>query len=183
MYFWLETVKWYHSAGSLSRYGWNQWHYAEDCCVIYYGFLTEMTRFNQGNGFTCVYVHVHLSLKRSSETAAVMMNDLLVSVQLCVIGRVCDEFTDGLFSWLLVHVFFWSNSSAWMLLENNYHENLLKMYSPSGHPRCRWVVSLSDLEKCSITSLAYQWILCSEWVPSEWESKHNPQVIHTTPVH
>uniref|UniRef100_A0A673N2C6 Protein bicaudal D homolog 1-like n=1 Tax=Sinocyclocheilus rhinocerous TaxID=307959 RepID=A0A673N2C6_9TELE len=25
----------------------------------------------------------------------------------------------------------------------------------------------TDLEKCSITSLAHQWILCSEWVPSE----------------
>ncbi len=30
----------------------------------------------------------------------------------------------------------------------------------------------TDLEKISITSLAQQWILCSEWVPSEWESKH-----------
>ncbi len=44
-------------------------------------------------------------------------------------------------------------------------------------------VSLSDLGKCRILSLAQQWILCSEWVPSEWESKqlikhHNdPQVI------
>ncbi len=31
-------------------------------------------------------------------------------------------------------------------------------------------------------------MLCSEWVPSEWESKqlknnNNPQVIHTSPVH
>ncbi len=32
-------------------------------------------------------------------------------------------------------------------------------------------VSSSDLEKSSITSLAHQWILYSEWVPSEWESK------------
>ncbi len=32
-------------------------------------------------------------------------------------------------------------------------------------------VSSSDLEKFSITSLAQQSILCSEWVPSEWESK------------
>ncbi len=30
-------------------------------------------------------------------------------------------------------------------------------------------VSSSDLEKCSITSVSQQWILCSEWVPSEWE--------------
>ncbi len=57
------------------------------------------------------------------------------------------------------------------------------MYSHSGHPRCRGVSS-SDLEKCSIISLAQQWMLCSEWVPSEWESK---QLIKTsqlyTPVH
>ncbi len=32
-------------------------------------------------------------------------------------------------------------------------------------------VSSSDLEKCSIASLAHHWILWSEWVPSEWESK------------
>ncbi len=44
-------------------------------------------------------------------------------------------------------------------------------------------VSSSDLEKCSITSLAHQWILCSEWVPSEWESKQLIiTVIHTTLV-
>ncbi len=45
---------------------------------------------------------------------------------------------------------------------------------------------LSDLEKCWIASLAHQWILCSEWVPSEWESKQlikTSQVTHTTPVH
>ncbi len=45
---------------------------------------------------------------------------------------------------------------------------------------------IKDLEKCSIASLAQQWILCSEWVPSEWESKQlikTSQVIHTTPVH
>ncbi len=30
----------------------------------------------------------------------------------------------------------------------------------------------TDLEKFRITSLAHQWILCSEWVPSEWVSKH-----------
>ncbi len=30
-------------------------------------------------------------------------------------------------------------------------------------------VSSSDLEKCSIASVSQQWILCSEWVPSEWE--------------
>ncbi len=38
--------------------------------------------------------------------------------------------------------------------------------SPSGHTRCRCVCFFigKDLEKC--ISLAHQWILCSEWVPS-----------------
>ncbi len=31
--------------------------------------------------------------------------------------------------------------------------------------------SLNQIEKCSIASLTHQRILCSEWVPSEWESK------------
>ncbi len=37
----------------------------------------------------------------------------------------------------------------------------------------RWVCLFiwTNLEKFCITSLAHQWILCSEWVPSEWESK------------
>ncbi len=37
------------------------------------------------------------------------------------------------------------------------------------HPRCRGFCFFirTDLEKCSFTSLANQWILCSEWVPSE----------------
>ncbi len=43
---------------------------------------------------------------------------------------------------------------------------------------------ITDL-KCSITSVAHQWMLCSEWVPSEWESKQ--LIIKTsqssTPVH
>ncbi len=38
-------------------------------------------------------------------------------------------------------------------------------------------VSASELQKFSITSRAQQWILCSEWVPSEWESK---QLIKTS---
>ncbi len=43
---------------------------------------------------------------------------------------------------------------------------------PQAHPRHRWVCLRirRPLEKCSISSLAHQWIPCSEWVPSEWES-------------
>ncbi len=57
------------------------------------------------------------------------------------------------------------------------------MYSPSGHPRSKWFYFFirTDLEKLTITSLAHQWILCSEWVPSEWESKQ--QQHHNNPQH
>ncbi len=44
-------------------------------------------------------------------------------------------------------------------------------------------VSSSDLEKLSIASVSQQWMLCSEWVPSEWESDKNITIIYTTPVH
>ncbi len=46
------------------------------------------------------------------------------------------------------------------------------MSSPSGHPTRRWdyLFMWTDLEKCSNTWLAHQWILCSEWVPSEWRT-------------
>ncbi len=52
-------------------------------------------------------------------------------------------------------------------------KKILTIYLPSGWPRCRWVCFFirTDREKFSITSLAHQWIFCSEWVPSEWESK------------
>ncbi len=37
--------------------------------------------------------------------------------------------------------------------------------------------------KCVSASVSQQWMLCSEWVPSEWESDKNITVIHTTLVH
>ncbi len=43
-----------------------------------------------------------------------------------------------------------------------------KISSRSGQPMCSYVIA-TCLEKFSITSLAHKWILCSEWVPSEWE--------------
>ncbi len=45
------------------------------------------------------------------------------------------------------------------------------MYSPTINSRYIWVCLFigTDLEKLSIASLARQWIICSEWVPSEWE--------------
>ncbi len=44
-------------------------------------------------------------------------------------------------------------------------------------------VSSSGLYKCVSASVSQQWMLCSEWVPSEWESDKNITIIHTTPVH
>ncbi len=44
-----------------------------------------------------------------------------------------------------------------------------KMCSLSGHPRRRFTVS---------ASVSQQWMLCSEWVPSEWESDKNKTIIH-----
>ncbi len=56
------------------------------------------------------------------------------------------------------------------------------MYWFSGHQH-ELVFSLEQV-KFSITSLAHhQWILCSEWVPSEWESNdtYSLQMIHWWP--
>ncbi len=71
-------------------------------------------------------------------------------------------------SFLIISIF-----SLWL------YEDLLKMDSLSGHPRCRWVCFFirTYLKKFRITSLAHQWMLCSEWVPSEWVSK---QLIKTS---
>ncbi len=54
---------------------------------------------------------------------------------------------------------------------------LLNIYSPQAIWDVDEFVSSSDLEKYIITLLAHQWMLCSEWVPSEWESK---QLIKTS---
>ncbi len=67
---------------------------------------------------------------------------------------------------------FWGNqltNSIFIIEHIKWINDLRKMYSISGHPRCRWVCIfiVSDLEKFSITSLAHQWIPCGEWVPSE----------------
>ncbi len=55
-----------------------------------------------------------------------------------------------------------------MLLFKGIVHSKIKMYSPSGHARCRWdhFFIRTDLEKFSIASLAHQWITNgSEWVP------------------
>ncbi len=56
-------------------------------------------------------------------------------------------------------------------------QNVLTMCSSQAIPDYDEFVSSSDLEKCVSASVSQQWMLCSEWVPSEWESK---QLIKTS---
>ncbi len=44
-------------------------------------------------------------------------------------------------------------------------------------------VSLWEQNWRNVASVSQQCMLCSEWVPSEWESDKNITMIHTTPVH
>ncbi len=55
------------------------------------------------------------------------------------------------------------------------YQNVVTLWSS----RCKWVSFFigTDLKIFGITSLAHQWMLCSEWVPSESESK---QLIKTS---
>ncbi len=68
----------------------------------------------------------------------------------------------------------------------------MKMFWTCPHPQAIQdvdeFVSSSDLENCSIPSFAQQWIIRSEWVLSEWESKQliawhhkNPNPHHSGP--
>ncbi len=49
------------------------------------------------------------------------------------------------------------------------YTNLTKIYSS---------FFFKDLITFNIASLAHQWIICSEWVPSEWESKQLIKTLH-----
>ncbi len=50
------------------------------------------------------------------------------------------------------------------------------------HPKITCFLFLLFLHQVWI-NVSQQWMLCSEWVPSEWESDKNITIIHTTPVH
>ncbi len=49
--------------------------------------------------------------------------------------------------------------------------NISLRFTQAIHDVYKFVSSLKQILKFSIISIAQQWILCSEWVPSEWESK------------
>ncbi len=71
----------------------------------------------------------------------------------------------------------------WLFLKEGFTQKwkLLKMCSRSDHLRSGWVCFfIRFVEMCLCIS---GWMLCSEWVPSEWESDKNITIIHSTPVH
>ncbi len=86
-----------------------------------------------------------------------------------------------------VPVALWSHLlCSWILPRGIQKHILLSLHhgeqkQKTSHWRCRAAVKdlhailnlfiHVDLEKCSIALLAHQWVLSSEWVPSEWESK------------
>ncbi len=86
-----------------------------------------------------------------------------------------------------------TGEAAHMSLKAIITQPNMNMCSASGRPRCRWVcffirfVEMCLSNGCSAVNGCRQnesqWMLCSEWVPSEWESDTNITIIHTTPVH
>ncbi len=71
------------------------------------------------------------------------------------------------------------------IIYSKLQNKMLKMYSPSGQD-VDTLVSSAGMIWRNVASLAHQWVLCSEWVPSEWESKQlikNKTIIHKTAVH
>ncbi len=67
------------------------------------------------------------------------------------------------------------NEYSWQLPKPNviFHTCLSWKQQFAENARCRWFsfFIITDLEKFCLISLAHRWILCSEWVPSEWGSK------------
>ncbi len=72
------------------------------------------------------------------------------------------------------------------LMKTDYKQNLLTCFQEIACPKVCWtfthpqaIQNVEDFVSSSeqiwrnvaLQSLAHQWILCSEWVPSEWESK------------
>ncbi len=66
----------------------------------------------------------------------------------------------------------YTKKSQIFLFKGIVHPKICSKYTrPQAIQHVDMFVSSSDTEKFSITSLTHQWILYSEWVPSEWESK------------
>ncbi len=71
------------------------------------------------------------------------------------------------------------------IFELTLHQWLLKAIV---HPKMKMssrageFVSSWGLEKCVSASVSQQWMLCSEWVPSEWESKQLIKTSQSTPL-
>ncbi len=74
----------------------------------------------------------------------------------------------------LFYLYFSATIYLFILFQRNIKPKN-NIFWKSTHPQVMNKMSLffmgTDLETFSITLLAHQWILCSEWVPSDWESK------------
>ncbi len=100
------------------------------------------------------------------------------STSISRLSKTIDLFTPNVY----LHLEIWKENGLWMLfhvasewLVKGIVHPIMKVCWKCIHTQAiqdvDGFVSSSDLEKCSIPSLAHQWMLCSEWVPSEWESK------------
>ncbi len=118
-------------------------------------------------------MRTHISIKKASYMAPSHM-------------KACNSFvwqTDSLFTlWFLICTY---SIDINIFKGMDYPKTNIcwKCVHPQAIPEVGEFVPSSDLEKCRIASLTHQWMLCSEWVPSEWDSDKNITIIHTTPVH
>ncbi len=82
-----------------------------------------------------------------------------------VILKHPERFVCPLLDWLQIRDFCHQRKCL-LLFQNSWYlkEKLVNIYS-------WWVCFFIRFGKCSIASVSQQWMLCSEWVPSEWESK------------
>ncbi len=142
------------------------------------------------SGFTLLSSVQMLWLKNSADSVRVVLSLTSVSILSCLsLTSFCCNLPAG----CLQEQAYNTNDSYELII---FNESLLKTHKSvldsrvTGSPKnkknaenvltlrlLKMLMSLIDLEKCSITSLAQQWILCSEWVPSERESK---QLIKTS---
>ncbi len=141
------------------------------------------------NDFVMISARIGLMLSCISNSVQCFLNQgHIVSLTLALIEIKIHLYSDFFFlkSLMYLLIYFMKTKLAplffhfkhWLWCSRK-HLNLLNI---SVYPKCRWVCFFTwkDLEKFSIISLAHQWIVCSEWVPSEWVqiADKNITIIH-----
>ncbi len=79
----------------------------------------------------CIYIHTYIYI--------------YIYIQVCM------------YVYIHIHIHTYIHMCVYIYIYIYIYIYMLKIYSPSGHPRCKWLV-VSE----------HQWILCCEWAPSEW---------------